>query len=543
LAALTKLSNGNVPSLRQSIAELKGYDYDALLENRGLLRADGITNGEVLDELNSLSLELIKRFHAADFKQQAIDALLQEVLGSSNAKLQQCLTYVSSFLVPALEATTDELTNTLSASSGGYVPAGPSGAPTRGMADILPTGRNFYSVDPRAIPTNAAWKVGVSLGDALLKRYMQEDGKYPETVAMVVWATDCMRTTGDDVAEILYLMGIKPVWEASSGRVIGLEPIPFEILRRPRIDVTIRISGLFRDNFPNIVNLFDEAVALVADLKEGFEENYIVKHVENETAERVAQGADAQKAREEACYRIFGEKPGSYGAGVSDAIDSGNWKEKNDLANVYVTWGCYVYGGKNFGLTAPELFRHRLSKVDLTVKNWDMREHYALQSDDTYSYHAGMDVAIKAIAGKAARSYYGDSADPNRVKIRSTDEEIKYCFRSRLVNPKWTEGLKRHDYHGAAEFSRQFDYVLGWSATDDVIEDWMYEDMAEKFILDSEMQRWFEKVNPYALQNMTERLLEAIKRGLWDASDEMKQRLQQVYLQVEGLLEGANEKK
>lgn len=307
LVALTKLSNGSVPSLRQSIAELRGFDYDKLIENRGLLRVDGKTNGEVLDELNSLSLEIIKRFHTAEFKQETIPAILDEVLGGGNAKLQQCLSYVSSFLVPALEATTDELTHTLSASSGGYVPAGPSGAPTRGMADILPSGRNFYSVDPRAIPTAAAWKVGTSLGDALLKRYMQEEGKYPETVAMVVWATDCMRTNGDDVAEILYLMGVKPVWETSSGRVVSLEAIPFETLRRPRIDVAIRISGLFRDNFPNIVNLFDEAVALVAELKEGADKNYIAKHVETETAERIAKGVDAKKQGKKQAFGFLGK--------------------------------------------------------------------------------------------------------------------------------------------------------------------------------------------------------------------------------------------
>ncbi|MEM3357104.1 MAG: cobaltochelatase subunit CobN, partial [Candidatus Bathyarchaeia archaeon] len=327
------------------------------------------------------------------------------------------------------------------------------------------------------------------------------------------------------------------------GRVIGLEPIPLEVLKRPRIDVTVRISGLFRDTFPNIVHLIDEAVALVAELKETSDKNYIIKHVEEEIAERIGQGVDAVKAREEACYRIFGDIPGGYGSGVNEAIDSKNWKDQKDLANIYITWGCYVYSRKNFGLTAPELFKKRLSKVNLTVKNWDQREYDALQIDDAYSYHAGMDVAIKTITGKAPRSFYGDSSDPKRVKIRSTVEEIKYCFRARLVNPKWIESMKRHGYHGASEFSRQMDYVLGWDATEEVIDDWMYEELAQKFVLDKEMQEWLKEVNPYALQNMTERLLEAIERGMWKASEDMKRQLQQLYLQVEGLLEGTNEKK
>jgi cobaltochelatase CobN len=459
IVTLTRLNNGSVPSLRQSLAELKGYDYEVLLANRGKLRSDGRTNGDVLNELNNLAIELIKQFHAADFKTDSIERLMQSVLGGKNANVSKCLEYISTFLVPNILATTEELTNTLGACSGKYVPTGPSGAPTRGMADILPTGRNFYSVDPRCIPSAAAWKVGISLGDALLKRYLDEEGKYPETIAMIVWATDCMRTNGDDVAEILYLMGVKPVWEESSGRVVGIKPIPLEELKRPRIDVTVRISGLFRDTFPNITHLLDEAVVMIAELKETADKNYIVKHVEKEVAESIGQGMGAVKAREEACYRIFGDIPGGYGSGVNEAIDTKNWKDQKDLANIYITWGCYVYGKKNFGLTAPELFKKRLSKVNLTVKNWDQREYDALQIDDTYSYHAGMDVAIKTLTGKTPRSYYGDSSDPNRVKIRSTAEEIKYCFRARLVNPKWIDGMKRHGYHGAAEFSMQMDYV------------------------------------------------------------------------------------
>jgi cobaltochelatase CobN len=543
LVALTRLSNGTVPSLREALAQLKGYNYEALLANRGALRSDGRTNGDVINELNDLALELMAKFHSVDFTKECIDDLLLTLPRGGNVKIRQCLTYISDFLVPTLAATTDEVTNTLSGCCGHYVPAGPSGAPTRGMADILPTGRNFYSIDPRCVPSVAAWKVGVDLGDALLKRYVADEGKYPETVAIVVWATDCMRTNGDDVAEILYLMGIKPVWEESSGRVIGVEPIPLETLRRPRIDVTIRISGLFRDNFPNIVHLLDEAVAMVAELKETSDKNYIKKHVEAEVAESLTKGMDISKAREEACYRIFGDIPGGYGSGVNDAIETKNWKTQSDLANIYVTWGCYVYSRKNFGLKSPELYRQRLGKVDLTVKNMDTREYDALQIDDTYSYHAGMDVAIKEISGKAPRSFYGDSSDPNRVKVRSTAEEIKYCFRARLANPKWIEGLKRHGYHGATEFSRQMDHVIGWDATEEVIEDWMYADLAKKFVLDQKMQDWLKEVNPYALQNMTERLLEAIERGMWQTSDEMKKQLQQVYLTVEGLLESVGEKK
>jgi cobaltochelatase CobN len=543
LVALTRLSNGAVPSLRQSLAEMKGYDYEDLIANRGKLNPDGRTNGDIIKELNHLSFELVKKFHSEGFKEQSIDAITTVVLGGNDPNVKRCLVYIASFLAPALAATTDELTYALSACEGGYVPPGPSGSLTRGMADILPTGRNFYSVDPRAVPSSAAWQVGVALGDALLERYMTEEGKYPENIGIVIWATDAMKTKGDDIAEILYLMGVKPVWEETSGRVTGVEVIPLETLKRPRIDVTIRMSGLFRDTFPNIVNLIDEAVELVASLKEHPEKNYITKHVATEVRERVTQGVDVERAREEACYRIFGDRPGAYGCGVSDAIDSKNWKDQKDLSNIYVTWGCYAYGRKNYGISVPEQFKLRLSKINLTVKNQDSREYDILDGDDWYEAHGGMITAVKIFKGEAPRSYCGDSSDPKRVKVRSTAEETKYVFRSRLLNPKWVQSMKRHGYNGASDLSRTVDTVFGWDATVEAVEDWMYEDITKKYVLDAEMQEWLKEVNPYALQNMVQRLLEAIERGMWQATEEMKKELQKIYLDVEGLLEGVGEGK
>jgi cobaltochelatase CobN len=542
IVTLTRLSNGAVPSLRQSLAEMNGYDYENLLANKGKLNADGKTNGDIINELNRLSFELVQRLHAANFKEQEIDTIIEDVLGSANNDVKRCLTYVGTFLAPALEATTDELTNTLSACEGCYVPSGPSGSITRGMADILPTGRNFYSVDPRAIPSFASWKVGVALGDAMLERYLKEEGKYPESVGIIIWAIDTMKTKGDDVAEILYLMGVRPTWEETSGRVIGVEAIALEELKRPRIDVTVRISGLFRDTFPNVVNLIDEAVSLVANLIEPAEQNFIAKHVEAEVRETHQQDVDRDRTREEALYRIFGDRPGAYGCGVSDAIDSKNWKNQTDLSNVYVTWGCYAYGRKNYGVQVPEQFKRRLSKINLTVKNQDSREFDILDGDDWYDAHGGMITAVRTFKGEAPRSYCGDTSDPNRVKVRNTAEETKYVFRSRLLNPKWIQSMKRHGYQGAADLSRTLDTVLGWDVTTEVVEDWMYEDMAIKYVFDKEMQEWMKNVNPYALQNMVERLLEAIDRKLWQAPEEMKQQLQQLYLNIEGLLEGANEK-
>jgi cobaltochelatase CobN len=350
-----------------------------------------------------------------------------------------------------------------------------------------------------------------------------------------------MKTKGDDLAEVLYLMGIKPVWEESSGRVVGVEAIPLEELKRPRIDVTVRISGLFRDTFPNIVHLIDEAVALVAALNESPDENYVRKHVEKEVSERVAEGVDAEQARDEAHYRVFGDRPGAYGCGVSELVSSKNWETQKDLSDIYIAWGSYAYSRKVYGSSVPERFKARLSQISVTVKNQDSREYDILDCDDWYDVHGGMIVSVKTLSGNAPRSYCGDSSDPDRVKIRSTAEETCHVFRTRLLNPKWISSMVRHGYAGASTLSKTLDDVMGWDATVEVVEDWMYEDLANKYVLDKKMQEWLKDVNPYALQNMVERLLETIERNLWNATEEMKKELQKLYLETEGVLEGANE--
>lgn len=537
LVALTRLANGSVPSLRQSLIEMQGYDYDELLANRGKVLADGQSAGQVIEKTHERSLELVQKLHERGFSAAASTDIVTEWFAGGGRAVAQVLAYISETLVPKLKATTDELTHTLAAASGRFVPPGPSGPPTRGMADILPTGRNFYSVDPQAIPTPASWKVGIRLADALLKRYLEDEGRYPESIGIVVYATSTMRTRGDDIAEILYLMGVRPVWQKTTGRVTGLEVIPLSELDRPRIDVTLRITGMFRDAFPNIVELLDRAVETIADLKESSQDNYLAAHVVEDIEAKIAAGMAPQHARDEALYRIFGDRPGAHGAGVSDVIDAKNWNDTKDLGEVYAVWGGYAYSRTAYGVSVPKVFKRRLSLLDTTVKNEDSREVDMLDSDDFYSYHGGMIAAVRAFKGEAPRAYAGDASDPERARVRSAEEETKHIFRARILNPKWIESMKRHGYKGAADLSRMVDYVFGWDATADVMEDWMYESLANKYPLNKEMQDWLKDVNPYALQNMTERLLEAIQREMWDASDEMRQSLQSMYLETEGMLE------
>ncbi|HZY57328.1 MAG TPA: cobaltochelatase subunit CobN, partial [Rubrobacteraceae bacterium] len=390
--------------------------------------------------------------------------------------------------------------------------------------------RNFYSVDPKALPSRLSWEVGQDLADNLLGRYLREEGRYPETVGIVVWGTAAMRTQGDDVAEILALLGVRPVWHEESRRVTGLEVIPLEDLGRPRVDVTVRISGFFRDAFPNLISLIDEAVRTVAALDEPDTLNFVRKHAREEKR----KGADDRRAT----TRIFGSKPGAYGAGLLPLMDARNWRTDEDLAEVYAVWGGYAYGQGLGGVEARKEMEANLRRTEIAVKNIDNREHDLFDSDDYFQYHGGMIAAVRALTGRDPKAYIGDSADPSRAKTRTLSEEARRVFRSRVANPKWISAMQRHGYKGAFELSATVDYLFGYDATANVVEDWMYRDVTRKYVLDEEVRDFMQRSNPWALRAISERLLEAADRGLWAEPDpEDIDGLKQVYLEAEGLLE------
>ena len=416
------------------------------------------------------------------------------------------LRWVCDRLVPDLRRTTDEVDNVLAALAGRHVPAGPSGAPTRGMAHVLPTGRNFFSVDPKAIPSRLAWDVGRKLADRLVERHVAEEGRPPATVGLVVWGTAAMRTGGDDVAEALALLGVRPVWAEESGRVTGVELIPDEELGRPRVDVTLRISGFFRDAFPHVIALVDDAVRLA-----GFDDD----------------------------PRIFGSKPGAYGSGILPLLESREWEGDDDLAAVYTAWGGYSYGRAAMGAPAAEAMQRRFSLIEVAVKNQDNREHDIFDSDDYLQDHGGMIATIRALrGGEEPKAWFGDSANPADPKVRSLGEEAARVVRTRVLNPKWIGAMCRHGYKGAFELAATVDYLYGYDATAHVVEDWMYERVTEAYVADPAVRKLYEQSNPWALRSIAEKLLEARDRGLWDASPEALATLRSALLEAEGWEEG-----
>ncbi|MDR2349811.1 MAG: cobaltochelatase subunit CobN [Deltaproteobacteria bacterium] len=543
LVQLTRVEGPEAPSLRETLLRARGFDYDELLNSRGKSAKafGGKTGAEILRENHLLSLELMAAFSESGHDPDAAGALVEKVLGKTFPPLEKALRRVGERLVPDIRGTTAEITNTLGALNGSFVEPGPSGAPSRGQCDVLPSGRNFYSVDPNKIPSPAAWKIGVAMGDVLIERTLAETGKYPENVGIVVYGSATMRTRGDDIAEIYHLMGLRPVWR-EGGTVSGLEVVPLSELKRPRIDVTPRISGFFRDSFPNIIETLDFAVELAAKLNEAPESNFIRRHVYEDLDFHVKNGLSPEEAWRESTFRVFGCPPGTYGAGVKELVETKKWKTKDDLGEIYVRFGGHAYGRGSYGLTRPETFKRNLARMDVTVKNEDSREHDMMSCTDYYNYYGGLIVAARTVRGSAPLSFAGDDSDPKRVRIRTTFEEAKHILRARLVNPKWLEGVKRHGYKGAGDISHMMDTMFGWDATADVMEDWMYEKVSDAYVLYPAMKEWMEKVNPYARQNILDKLLEAITRGMWNASEETRQKLRDEYLELEGRLEEWNDR-
>lgn len=530
--------------LTRALAQDLGWDFDPLTADFSVV----LTNtpkrivGDAVEELEQQAAELV-----ADLIENCTpldSSLVKKTIGEAT---QRELQWISDYLLPALLQTKEEISQLLRGLEGRYIPSGPSGAPTRGRPEVLPTGRNFYSVDIRAIPTETAWDVGRKAAEVIVERYTQENGEYPKTLGLSVWGTSTMRTGGDDIAEALALLGVQPVWDYASRRVVDFEILPVSILGRPRVDVTLRISGFFRDAFPNLIDLFDQAVTAVAELDETSEQNPLASQVRKESQYWQTVGLAEEEAKVRSRYRVFGSKPGAYGAGIQGLIESQNWTDEQDLASAYINWSSYAYSSSistslpketGGGIAAPEAFEQRLKQMQIVLHNQDNREHDLLDSDDYYQFQGGLTAAVRALTGKNPQAYFGDNSTPENPKVRQLKEEIARVYRSRVVNPKWIEGMMRHGYKGAFEMAATVDFLFAYDATAGCVEDHMYQGVAKAYLFDAKVQEFVQQKNPWALRDMAERLLEANQRGLWqDVEQRMLDDLRSLVHDAEAVIE------
>jgi cobaltochelatase CobN len=498
-----------VPGLRQALG----------------LAEDGTDERGAVDDAEIRARALLAELQMTGWDAAAVERL------TDDRDVAAILRFACTEVVPRLAGTAGEIDQILRALDGRFIAAGPSGSPLRGLVNVLPTGRNFYSVDPKAVPSRLAWETGSAMAESLLARYLADHGGWPRSVGLSVWGTSAMRTSGDDIAEVLALLGVRPVWDDASRRVIDLETIALTELDRPRIDVTVRISGFFRDAFPHVVTMLDDAVALVANLDEPADQNYVRAHTDADIAEH--------GDRRRATTRVFGSKPGTYGAGLLQLIDSRNWRDDADLAEVYTAWGGFAYGRGLDGAPAADDMSRQYRRIAVAAKNTDTREHDIADSDDYFQYHGGMVATVRALTGKAPAAYIGDNTRPDAVRTRTLSEETTRVFRARVVNPRWMTAMRRHGYKGAFEMAATVDYLFGYDATAGVMADWMYERLTEAYVLDDENRKFMAESNPWALHGMAERLLEAADRGMWAQPEaDTLNGLRQVLLETEGDLEG-----
>jgi cobaltochelatase CobN len=568
LFSLCRLPNLGIPSIREAVARASDLALPSLLDTPGRrltaqeqqqlawlhpvskdenhpMAKGMISASDAVDAIEACCHQLLAALQEREFSAIAVEDVVRTYLSAAPgdvSEIRDVLAFICTHIMPRLTQTGDEVRNILQALDGQYIPAGPSGSPTRGMVHVLPTGRNFYSLDPRALPSQSAWEVGTQLAKTLIDRYLNETGRYPESVGLSIWGTSALRTQGDDIAQVFALLGVRPQWHRENRRLIGIEAIPLHELGRPRIDVVCRISGFFRDAFPHLITMLDEAIHLVANLNEPVEQNAIRRHVQADIQRYREEGQETATSIERAFYRIFGSKPGAYGAGILPLIDERNWQNTADFAEAYVNWGGYAYSRTTFGSDARSTFRSVLARVTVAAKNQDNREHDLFDSDDYLQFHGGMIATIRALSGKPPRRYIGDSADPERVRMRDLKEETLRVFRSRVINPKWLAAMRQHGYKGGLELTATMDYLFGYDATSEVMDDWMYEQVAHAYALEEQTQRFLRKSNPWALRDIVTRLFEAKERSLWKYPDPaLLDALRDVLLSAEADIEGRSE--
>ena len=531
--SILRFDAGQQISLRRAVARLMGLEMAELIADQGRISSRyGKAYGALMEEIDTASKAFIGYFLKgdevdADFAQE----ILKEKYFSPEflPELNEVLPRVTD-LDASIEASL-EIEALLSGFDGKYIPAGPSGLITRGREDVLPTGRNFYSLDPHRVPTKAAWEVGRRLAEKVLLKHLEEEGRYPENIAIYWMCNDIVWTDGEGMGQMFYLLGVRPKW-LSNGRVAGVEVIPLEDLGRPRIDLTVRVSGITRDNFSNCVDLLDEAVQLVAALDEPVEQNFVRKHTLDQL-----NGENTREAWRDSTLRIFSAKPGTYQAGVSLAVYASAWKEDSDLADIFVFWNGYAYGKGVYGKEAFRQLQSSLKTVDITYNKVVSDEYDLFGCCCYFSNHGGMTTAARVASGKEVKTYYGDTREPEHVEVRTLADEVRRIVRTKLLNPKWIEGQKRHGYKGAGDISKRIGRVYGWEAATHEVDDWVFDDITKTFIMDDENRKFFEEHNPWALEEIARRLLEAQQRGLWNADPEMLEGLKEYYLEIEGWLE------
>jgi len=421
-----------------------------------------------------------------------------------------------------------EIESLMRALRGEYIEPGP-GADIVQNPFVLPTGRNTHAVNPYSVPSRAAFDRAQFTADALLRRYLDEHGRYPRAMALVLWGLDNIKTQGEGVAQALWLLGVRPIRDALN-RATEVEEIPLDELQRPRIDVVMTVSGIFRDLFTPTMALLDKAVRRVAGLDEPPEMNYVRRNVSESVESGTADFDDA-------VARVFSNAPGNYGTNVNFMVMQSAWENEAALGDLFVTRKCFAYTRDSKGRTvegheAPELMNDALARVEATYQNIDSFEVGITDVDHYFEYLGGISKAVEKRSQSRPSIYLSDSLSP-QTKIRSLEETVRLETRTKTLNPKWYEGMLKHGFRGVAEIENHVANTFGWSATADAVDPWIYTEISKTFLLDEAMFNRLHKLNPHSLQSLAKRLLEAHDRGYWNPDEEVLEKLREIIFQLE----------
>lgn len=519
LTALVRLprangNDGNASLTRALAADLGLKDFDPLDSPLGEpwdgARPEALkgfsggawrTNGDTVERLEELARLLVCREKKVDAQWKRSVLVLEALDKEIRPKVEAC--------------GAAEIDGVLRALDGRFVAPGPSGAPTRGRLDTLPTGRNFYSLDSRTVPTEAAWELGRLSAERVITAYRQDHGAWPQQFVISAWGTSNMRTGGDDIAQALAFLGVRPTWDKASRRISGYEILTLSELKRPRVDVVFRMSGFFRDAFPAQIDLLDSCVRGVAALNEPADANPIAARTAKAANALIADGMDKETALRQAGARVFGSRPGGYGAGLKDMIETGQWDEARELGEAYLQSSAYAYGAGSEGEERQEQFRALMAKTDAVIQNQDNREFDILDSADFFQFEGGAANAVAQLKGAAPAIYHNDHSNPARPVVRRLEEEIARIVRGRAANPKWIAAIKEHGYKGASDMAQSVTNLLGFAATTGAVKDHHFELLFEAYLVDPDTREFLQRENEHALREMSARFLEALKRGLW----------------------------
>ncbi|HLO86409.1 MAG TPA: magnesium chelatase subunit H [Nostocaceae cyanobacterium] len=481
---------------------VKLYEYLQVLENR--LFSSGLhTLGEAPNP-------------------EELQAYLQAYFGEETENNQEEEKLISDLLMQ----TSEELTNLLRGLNGEYIPPAPGGDLLRDGPGVLPTGRNIHALDPYRMPSPAAYERGREIAQKMINQHLQEHGKYPETVAVLLWGLDAIKTKGESIGILLELVGAEPVKEGT-GRIVRYELKPLETLGHPRIDVLGNLSGIFRDSFVNIIELLDDLFQRAADADEPEDQNFIRKHA----LALKAQGIENTSAR------LFSNPAGDFGSLVNDRVVDGNWESGDELGKTWESRNVFSYGRKDKGQARPEVLQTLLKTSDRIIQEIDSVEYGLTDIQEYYANTGGLKKAAEKQSGKKVTTSFVESFSKDTTP-RNLDDLLRMEYRTKLLNPKWAEAMASQGSGGAYEISQRMTALIGWGGTADFTDHWVYDQAAETYALDPEMAEKLQKANPEAFRNIVSRMLEAHGRGMWDADQDKIEKLRQLYDLTDEELEG-----